>query len=188
VKKITRCFWLGILGLLFSERNLWASGEGGGFSMDVIWQIIAFVLLAIFLVKVLKKPMLAFLIKRKEEIKNSLDQAKKKEIEAQRLLGEWEKKLELMSREITELHQSIQLEGGAERQRIIDRAQEEGARIQKQAQVIAEQEVKKARASLKKEMVDLSVELADNLLKKAIQPQDQERLVKEYIGKMKELR
>jgi F-type H+-transporting ATPase subunit b len=188
VKKITRSFWLSILGLFFSEKNLWASGEGGGFSMDVIWQIIAFVLLAIFLVKVLKKPMLAFLIKRKEEIKNSLDQAKKKEMEAQRLLGEWEKKLEFMSREITELHQSIQLEGDAERRRIIDRAQEEGARIRKQAQVIAEQEVKKAQASLKKEMVNLSVELADNLLKKAIQPQDQERLVKEYIGKMKEIR
>jgi len=188
VKKITRCFWLSILGLFFCEKNLWASGEGGGFSRDVVWQIIAFVLLAIFLVKVLKKPILAFLMKRKEEIKNSLDQAKKKEMEAQRLLGEWEKKLEFMSREITELHQSIQLEGDAERRRIIGRAQEEGARIRRQAQVIAEQEVKKARASLKKEMVNLSVELADNLLKKAIQPQDQERLVKEYIGKMKEIR
>ena len=57
----------GYPGAAFSERNLWASGEGGGFSLDVIWQIIAFVLLAIFLVKVLKKPMLAFLIKRERK-------------------------------------------------------------------------------------------------------------------------
>lgn len=156
--------------------------------MNVIWQIIAFVLLVIFLVKVLKKPMMTFLVKRKEEVKNSLDQAKKKEMEAQRILGEWEKKIESMSQEITALHQAIQREGEMERQRIVARAQEEGERIRKQAQVIAEQEVKKARASLKKEMVELSIEWAENLLKKAIQPQDQERLVKEYIGKMKEIR
>ncbi len=156
--------------------------------MNVIWQIIAFVLLVIFLVKVLKKPMMTFLVKRKEEVKNSLDQAKKKEMEAQRLLGEWEKKIESLSQEITALHQAIQREGEMERQRIVARAQEEGERIRKQAQVIAEQEVKKARASLKKEMVELSIEWAENLLKKAIQPQDQERLVKEYIGKMKEIR
>ncbi len=189
MKKITRFFWLSILVLFFPEKDLWASsGGGGGFSRDVIWQIIAFIFLAIFLAKVLKKPMMGFLVKRKEEIKNSLDQAKKKEMEAQRLLAEWEKKLESMSREITELHQTIQREGEAERQRIVERAQEEGERIKKQAQVIADHEVKKARASLKKEMVDLSVELAEKLLKKAIQPQDQERLVKEYIGKMREIR
>jgi hypothetical protein len=68
----------------------------------------------------------------------------------------------------------------------VERAEEEGERVRKQAQIIAEHEVKKARAALKKEMVDLSLELAENLLREAIQPQDQERLVREYI-KMKEI-
>ena len=188
MKKITLCFWLGILALFSSARTLWASEGGGGFSFNVIWQAIAFILLVVFLVKVLKKPLSALLAKRKEEIRNSLDLATKKEGEAKRILADWEKKLEQMAQEIAELQQTIKREGEAERQRIIDRAKEEGERIQKQTQVIAEQEVKKARASLKKEMVDLSVELAENLLKEAIQPKDQERLVKEYIGKMKEIR
>ena len=188
MKKIIRCCWLSTLGLFFSEGNLWASGGEGGFPLDVIWQSIAFIFLVFFLVKILKKPILALLAKRRGEVRNSLEQAKKKEIEAQRLLGDWEKKLESMSQEITELHQTIRQEGETERQKIIERAREEEERIRKQAQVIAEQEVKKARASLKKEMVDLSIALAENLLKKTIQPQDQERLVKEYIGKMKEIR
>lgn len=188
MKKITLYFCLGVLALFSSARNLWASEGGGGFSFDVIWQVIAFILLVVLLVKVAKKPVFALLAKRKEEIRNSLDLATKKESEAKRILVDWEKKLEWMAQEIAELQQTIKREGEAERQRIIDRAKEEGERIQKQTQVIAEQEVKKARASLKKEMVDLSVELAENLLKEAIQPQDQERLVKEYIGKMKEIR
>jgi F0F1-type ATP synthase membrane subunit b/b' len=36
-------------------------------------------------------------------------------------------------------------------------------------------------------MVDLSVELAERLLKECIHPQDQERLIREYIGKIREL-
>lgn len=93
-----------------------------------------------------------------------------------------------MTQEVTELQQKIAREGEAERKRIIERAKDEGDRIIKQAQLVAEQEVKKGRAVLKKEMVDLSVELAENLLKEAAQPRDQERLVKDYIEKVRELR
>jgi F0F1-type ATP synthase membrane subunit b/b' len=37
-------------------------------------------------------------------------------------------------------------------------------------------------------MVDLSVELAEKLLKEATQPRDQGRLVREYVERMKEFR
>jgi F-type H+-transporting ATPase subunit b len=182
--------WLGLsLWVQFlGAGNLWAAGGGGGFSMEVIWQIIAFTLLAFFLAKMLKKPLGAFLAKRRDEIRGSLDQASKKESEAQKVFGEWEKKLEAMSQEIRDLHETIRGEGEEERQRIVERAQEEGERVRKQAQIIAEHEVKKARMALKKEMVDLSLEMAEKLLKEKIQPQDQERLVHEYIGRMREVR
>jgi F-type H+-transporting ATPase subunit b len=182
--------WLKLsLGMQFlGVENLWAAGDGGGFSGEVIWQIIAFLLLGFFLAKMLKKPLRAFLAKRKEEIRSSLDRASRRESEAQRFLGDWEKKLEALSQEIQDLQETIRKEGEEERKKIIDRAQEEGERVRKQAQIIAEHEVKKARMALKKEMVDLSLELAEKLLKEKIQPQDQERLVREYIGKMREVR
>ena len=188
MKKITLVSSLSPLALLALEENLWASAEGGGFSREFIWQVVAFVIVAFLLVKLLKKPLLGFLLKRKEEIRNSLEQASKREMEAQRLLADWERKIESMNQEITVLHETLRKEGEEERRRIIERAKEEGERIKKQTQVIAEQEVKKGRVSLKKETVDLSVELAESLLKKAIQPQDQDRLAKEYIGKLKEMR
>lgn len=182
--------WLGLsLGVqIWGAGNLWAAGGEGGFSGEVIWQIAAFALLLFFLAKMMKKPLKAFLVKRKEEIRNSLDQASKKENEARRVFGEWEKKLEALSQEVRALHETIRKEGEEERQRIVERAQEEGERVRKQAQIIAEHELKKARMALKKEMVDLSLELAEKLLKEKIQPQDQERLVREYIGKMREIR
>ena len=188
MRKFNRWLGLSLWVQFLGAGNLWAAGGGGGFSGEVIWQIIAFVLLGFFLAKILKKPLGAFLVKRKEEIRSSLDQASKKENEAQKLLGDWEKKLEAMSQEIRDLHETIRREGEEERRKIVDRAQEEGERVRKQAQIIAEHEVKKARMALKKEMVDLSLELAEKLLKEKIQPQDQERLVHEYIGKMREIR
>ncbi len=179
---------LGILLLPFLANTLWASGGGGGITGEVLWQLISFVLILILLIQLLKKPVRAFLTKRQEGIKSTLEQASKKEEESGIHFEEWEKKLNFLDREVTELQQKITREGEAERKRIVERAKDEGDRIIKQAQLVAEQEVKKARAVLKKEMVDLSVELAENLLKEAAQPRDQERLVKDYIEKVRELR
>ena len=179
-----------VLGIFFQSlpvKDLWASGGESRISGEVFWQVVSFVLLVILLAYVLKKPVRLFLTKRREEIKNSLEQSARKEDESRENFEDWERKLNSLSQEISELHKRISQEGEAERQKIIGKALEEGDRIRKQAQVIAEQEVKKARSALRKEMVDLSVELAGRLLKECTQAQDQERLVREYIGKIREL-
>ena len=184
-------FWFGILGIIsppFSANDLWAAGGGGGISGEVFWQIVSFVLLVILFGYVLKKPVRAFLMKRQEDIRNSLEQSATKEEESQKNFENWERKLNSLGQEIADLHQKISQEGEVERQRIVERAQEEGDRIRQQAKVVAEQEVKKACAALRREMVDLSIELAEKLLKGSTRPQDQERLVREYIEKMRELR
>ncbi len=191
MSRISLRFWFALLAIFsqaISVDALWASGGGSGISGEVFWQIVSFILLIILLAYVLKRPVRAFLMKRKEDIKNSLEQSAKKEEESQKNFENWERKLNLLSQEIAELHQKISQEGEVERQRIIERALEESDRLRKQAQVVAEQEVKKARSALRREMVDLSVELAEKLLKECTQPQDQERLIREYMGKMRELK
>ena len=193
MKKPARGLWLGLwgtVGFLAAEKNLWAATGGGrsGFTGEVAWQIIGFILVFGFLTYVLRKPVRTFLGKRREEIKNSLDQAARKQTESQAKLEGWEKKLNSLSQEINELHQAITQEGEVERRKMTERAQEEGERIRAQARVITEQEVRKARATLKKEMVDLSVELSERLLKESVQSQDQDRLAREYIEKMGEAR
>jgi F-type H+-transporting ATPase subunit b len=178
------------LAALAGAADLWAAGGGekGGFGSEVIWQIISFVLLIVLLSRFVKKPLAAFLSGRQAEVQNAIEQSARKKEEAEALLSEWQRKVDSLGREIQDLHQRIRAEGEAEQKKIVSRAQEEGERIRQQAGVIAEQELTKVRAALKREMVDLSVELAEKLLKEAIQPQDQERLIQEYIGKVRELR
>ncbi|MBP1714432.1 MAG: atpF [Deltaproteobacteria bacterium] len=176
------------LTMLAGTADLWASGgEKGEFSSAVIWQIIAFVLLIVILSRFAKKPLASFLSRRQAEVQSAIEQSARKKEEAEVLLSEWQRKVNSLNQEVEELHQRIRAEGEAEQKKIVSRAKEEGERIRQQAGVITEQEVAKARAALKKEMVDLSVALAEKLLKEAIKPQDQERLIREYIGKVREL-
>jgi F-type H+-transporting ATPase subunit b len=179
-------FFLPALG---GTADLWASGgEKGAFSSAVIWQSIAFVLLLVLLGRFIKKPLAAFLSSRQEEVQSAIKQSARKREEAEALLSEWQRKVDSLNQEVKELHQRIRADGEAEQKKIVSRAKEEGERIRQQAGVIAEQELIKVRAALKRERVDLSVELAERLLKEAIKPQDQERLIEEYIGKVRELR
>ncbi len=192
MKPFLRWIRLGIFCILgqaaLGLKNLWAAGSGGGISGEVFWQIISFILLAVLLARFLKKPVLSFLGQRQEKIKNSLEQATRKETESRVQLEVWEKKLSALSQEIADLHQRISQEGEMERKKIIEHALEEGDRIRKQAVIVAEQEVKKARAALRKEMVDLSLAFAEKLLQEATDSKDQERLVKDFIVKMGEVR
>ncbi len=175
-------------GLLLLAADAWAGEGKGGFSSEVLWQILSFVLLMILLTRFVKKPLASFLTRRQEEIQNALAQSARKKEEAAALLAEWQKKVDSLNQEVQDLHQRIRDEGESERKKIVSRAQEESERVRQQAGIIAEQELLKARAALKKEMVDLSVDLAERLLKEVLRPQDQERLIQEYIGKVRELR
>ena len=182
--------WIGILGVLavsFFPANLGATSPGDGPGAEIFWQLVSFVLICVLLIYVLKKPMNAFLSKRRDEIKHSLDQAARKEEESEKGLQEWQQKINQLTQEINRLHDSIRQEGERERKTILERAQEAGQKIREETQALIEQEMKKARMILKKEMVDLSVKLAEDLLRAQTQPQDQERLVKEFIGRMKEI-
>ncbi len=191
MKRPSRRFWIGIfvgLWVALPTKNLWAVEASKGITREVFWQGVSFVLLVILLIYFIKDPLRTYLKKRREEIKASLEQPLKKEEESQSHLSEWEEKINSLNLEINALHQKVRQEGEEEREKIIERAQVEGQRIREQARIFADQEVKKARLVLKKEMVDLSVELAEKLLKEVTRPEDQERLVKEYIGKVRGIR
>lgn len=168
---------------LFPEI-LWALTPGSNSSREVLWQGIGFVLLLILLSRFLKKPIQDSLAKRKKEIQIVFEQAAIKIKEAEAQIAEWERKLNSISQEIADLHQKLIKEGEADRERIIARAQEEAARIKEQAQIVAEQEVKKARLALHKETVDLAINLAQELLKEVTRPRDQEQLVRDFISKI----
>ncbi len=170
-----------------------AAGEGeaaGGTAVpwwEVFKQLVNVGILVGVLVYFLKKPLSSFLKERSELLRKSIDDAAKARAEAAAKLSEIQERVARLSGEIEEMNRRMESEAGDEGKRLREAAQAEIARVREQAKFAADQEVKKAREELRREAADLSTAAAEEIVKKSVTPEDQERIVRENIDKIKEV-
>ncbi|MDA8161857.1 MAG: F0F1 ATP synthase subunit B [Desulfobacteraceae bacterium] len=162
--------------------------EGHGLThsqvMNFIWFCLNFTILAIVLVKYLRKPIGDALRGRTESIKTAFDELDKKRLDAERKYAEYEKKLSGMDAEADRILKSFVEQGEAEKARIIAQANDSAERIKAQAELYVQQELSKARIQLQKEVAELAVKMAEDMIKKSISEQDHHRLISEYLERV----
>lgn len=166
-----------------------ASEAGGGHHLnwtDFIYRTVAFVILVAILVKLLRKPLAAFLNGRRNEIQRLLDELESKTAAAQQENARVQTRIAALEQETKKIVDELIAEGEAEKKKIIEAAHRQAEYIQQQAQIAIQQEVKAARDSLKDEIAELSVAAAEELLRKNMRPKDQDRLVNEFMSKVVE--
>jgi F-type H+-transporting ATPase subunit b len=178
-------------GLFFALQGIVWAAEGGAHGHELNWtdfalRLMNFGILVVILVKLLKKPAGSFLSSRREDIKKQLAELELKKQEAEKKSSEYTAKLALLDTEAKKIMDEMISDGEAERQKIIDAAQKQAEYIRQQAQLAVQQEIKAARESLQEEISELSVSAAEDLLKKNLKAQDQERLVREFMGRVVE--
>ena len=78
----------------------------------------------------------------------------------------------------------IKAQGVTEKQKIIEDAEKTAKKMKEDAQARIEQEMKKATDQLKAQAVELSVQMAEEILKRSITQEDHKSMVKEYIDKV----
>lgn len=168
----------------------WASeggGHGGGLNWtDFAYRLVAFVIMVGILVKLLKKPLSSFLTSRREEIQKLLAELESKRLEAEQRSAEYKTKLAALEEETRKIVDDLVAEGEAERKKIIESAERQAEYIRQQAQIAIQQEVKAARESLQEEIGELTVSAAEELLRKNIQAEDQDRLVRDFMTRVVE--
>lgn len=150
---------------------------------DLVWRIANFSVLIIILHIALTRRTVTFFSDRKKAIQEALNDAVKARQEAQKKYEEVNKMLKKAKEEIEEIHFSFSAEGQRERDRIIKNAEREADKIRKQAEHTAVQEVRKARFALRAEAVDLAVSMAEELLTKKINTDDQKKITRDFIEK-----
>ena len=96
-------------------------------------------------------------------------------------IKEMEGRLKGVEEEAQRIRQEIIAEAERERARIMKEAEEAAERIKRQAQLAVEQEVKAIERRLREEMADLTVQLAEKLIRDSIVPEDQHRLIDDYV-------
>ena len=150
-----------------------------------IWTIITFLLLAFVLAKFAWKPLLKRLDDREAMIKSSLDDAEKAKIELEKLNEESEK---VMAKARSDA-QGILSEGKTAAEKIkedtIAKAKEAANKIRDDAKEQIQVEKDKALNDIKKEVVDLSISVAEKLISKNLSDADNKAMIKESLKKVK---
>ncbi len=181
-----------ILSFLFAAAagTAFASGgeapaHGGIPWGDVVKQAVNFAILAGVLVYFLRKPLSSFLKERSEALRKSIDEAARARDEAAAKLRAIEERVAALGGEIERMNRQAQAEASDEARKIRDAATAEIERIGAQAKFSADQEVRKAREELRREAAELSARAAGEIVAKSMTPNDQERLVRENIEKIR---
>ena len=147
-----------------------------------IWSIVIFLVLAFLLMKFAWKPLLALLEKREDNIRQSLLDAEKARDELVNVKEDTEK---LLNEARTE-SQAIVAAGkkNAERMKdeIIDKAQSKSDALIVEAKKQIDIEKDRAIADVKAEVVNLSLEVAEKLIKKNLTKEDNLKLINESLS------
>lgn len=154
---------------------------------DFIYRTINFAALVGIVFYFVAKPFKKSMADRKQKIEADLKEARTARAEAEAKFKEVTLKLQKASEEIEKVRLSIHDEGEAEKNKIIANARQAADKIRSEAEKMAAREIEKARAELRKEASRLAIALAEELIRKNITAEDQERLVSEYLANVGEL-
>ncbi len=166
-----------------------AAGGGGGHEndwWDLFLRTLNFVILVAILYKLLNKPIANFFSARQEDIKGKLEELEAKKLEAEKTAAEYKAKMATLEGETEKIIAELVAEGEAEKEKIIEAAGRQAEYLRQQAQLSIQQEIKLARESLQQEVAEMSVQAAEELLRKNMQPEDQSRLVQEFLSRVGE--
>lgn len=171
------------------EGGAHGGGHGGAAQWkDFMWRCIDFAALVLILVWAVKKAdMKKALADRQAGIDKALREADEMKAAAEKKFAEYTARLAQANKEAEELQKVIREDGLAEKARIVAEAKIAAEKIKEQAKVMADQEIVRAKSELREEASRLAVQLAEQTLKNAMKPEDQDRLVGEYLTKVVEL-
>jgi F-type H+-transporting ATPase subunit b len=153
---------------------------------DFVARCINFGILLAAIIFILRKPLGKALGDRTEGIQNELAELEAKKAEAEKAYKEMERRLADAQSEREEILADFRAQGEREYEKIVDNAKSLAERIKSQAQFTIEQETSQAKAELRREVAELSAQVAEDLLKQNIKPEDQARLVSDYLAKVQE--
>jgi F-type H+-transporting ATPase subunit b len=187
MKKKIFFFTLFIFLILISIAFAAAEGEGGHDSkewIDLGKKTFDFIVLVGLLYWLLAAQIKEFFSGRRVEIKKTLEESVEKKAEAEKKYREYSEKIDKASVEIDGIFEMIKAQGITEKQKIIEDAEKAAKKMKEDARTRIEQELKGASDQLKAQAVQLSVQMAEEILKQSITAQDHEVMVKEYMDKV----
>ena len=160
-------------------------GENLPIWLKLLIQFINFAILLGVILKFARKPFKDYLQKRRDAVKEKIDEAERLLKEASAAKARYEEKLSGLEAEIQDFRKSITEAMEEEKKKVLDEAHELAARIREQARLAYEQEMKEAMEKVQAEVAGRTIEAATVRVREMFKQDDHDRLVEEFIQKVR---
>jgi F-type H+-transporting ATPase subunit b len=166
-------------------------GEDGGGSFLVqpglglmVWTLVVFVAAMVILRKAAWPPIANALDKRQRLIEDSIDTAEKTKAEAAALLEEYRERLKDARTQSEEIVARARKAGEVHERETLDEARARREELLEQTRRDIETETRRAIQEIRAEVADLTVMATEKVTRKALDADDQRRLVEEALGEL----
>ena len=150
-----------------------------------VWTILTFLLLLTVLAKFAWKPLLKMLKDREDLIRTSLEDAEKAQTELAKLNAEGEEIINKARAEAQEILSQGKSSAVKMKEETLNDAKEKAKAIAKDAEKQIQVEKEKAIAEIKSEVVNISLSVAEKLIKKNLSAEDNKALIDESLSHIK---
>jgi F-type H+-transporting ATPase subunit b len=149
-----------------------------------IWTIVTFLVLLGLLARFAWRPLLDALEKRQDVIRKSLDDARQARQELEQVKTEAAKLLSEARAEAGEIISRTRSDAARFADEMKQKARTDADALVKHAERQIEMQTARAMETIRRETVDLSVEIASKILRRSISKEDNERLIDETLKEM----
>jgi F-type H+-transporting ATPase subunit b len=149
-----------------------------------VWKFVNLFLFVGALVYILRRPVSDALRARREGIRRELMRAQEERDAANAKLEEVTARLSRLNEEVASVREQARREAEEERERIRRSTDEEAEKLREQARREIESAGKAARHDLRRFAAEQSVQLAEEMIRRDIRPEDDQRLVNRQVEEL----
>jgi F-type H+-transporting ATPase subunit b len=179
---------LAAMVLVVGAGMAWAASGGeaahGGFTATDGFRIMNFAVLAAVLFFLLRKPIPRALNNRIRGIEDQLKDLEARRGEAEQRLAECNQKLKDLGIEAERIVADYVRQGQEAKARILKEAESAAEKIRLQTRRNIEHEFEQTKAQLQREIFEKALTQAEELLRRNVTAQDQNKLIEEYLQKV----
>lgn len=147
----------------------------------MIWTVVTFLIMVAVLKKVAWGPLLKTLDEREENIKAQVAAAEKGRAEMEKMKADYEAQLSQIEARAKALLAEAEQQGTAAREAILKEAQEQAHRIQEKTKLELAAERDRLVHDLRAQAGNLSVEIAERLIRKSVDKKVQEQVMEDFL-------
>jgi F-type H+-transporting ATPase subunit b len=147
----------------------------------MFWTVVTFLAMVLILKKIAWGPLLKALDEREEKIRKDIESARQNRDEVERLKQDYERQLGEIESRARALLSEAEQKGAKAREGILKEAEAEARKLAEKGRQQLEAEKEKLLLQLRKEVGDLSVSMAEKLMRQTIDKKVQDKFVQDFL-------